>query len=257
MKNASGAEGRGQGTRRTTKPLFPSEGNFSPVVPLSQTGEPEEQDETTLVPARVRPARRTAHTPYAPKGTEQSWGFIAVAVLLSALAGGAAGMYILRSQQPADAFVTGPPAGDAVTAADVHSTEPPAAPSNEPTPAPTPPTPDKLAAAPESAARPIVTAAPDEADTKVERLNTSAPSQKNSPQAADPPARRAAQPEPRVVSPPRATAEASPAPRITRAEPAPRRREAYAPPTATPRARPPLVSAPPPSAKPKKVIQWP
>lgn len=259
MKNASGAEGRGWRGRRTTQPLFPSEGNFTPVVPLSHTGGPEEQDETTLVPARVGHGRRTAHTAYAQQGVWHSWAFIAVAVALSALAGAAAGFYILRSQQPEEAYSAGTPAEAGVAAAGVQSAAPPAEPSTQPTPAPTPePNGDELAAAPESAVPPVVPAAPDRADTKVEKLSESAPPQKSPPQAAEPPARRAAQPEPRAVSPARAAAEAPPAPRVRRADAAPRRPQGDAPASAaTPRARPPLVSAPPPSAKTKKVIQWP
>lgn len=256
MKNASGAEGRGWRGRRTTKPLFPSEGNFTPVVPLSHAGGPEEQDETTLVPARVRPGRRTAQTPYAQQGVWHSWAFIAVAVALSALAGAAAGFYILRSQQPEETYSAATPAEAGVAAAEVRGAEPTAEPPAQPTPSPTPQTnPDELAAAPESAVPPPAPAAPPATDTKVEKLSASAPPQKGSPQAAEPPARRAAQPEPRAVSP--ARAEASPAPRVRRAEAAPRRPREDAPAAAAPRARPPLVSSPPPSAKTRKVIQWP
>ncbi|HLM59076.1 MAG TPA: hypothetical protein VK422_23430, partial [Pyrinomonadaceae bacterium] len=86
---ASGAEGRGQVGRGEAEPFFPSEGNFNAVVPLSGRGEEEQEDETTLVPARV--ARRSAHEPHARKRVEQSWAILAAAVVLSAVAGAAAG----------------------------------------------------------------------------------------------------------------------------------------------------------------------
>lgn len=271
MNDGSGSEGHGQGEHREAEVLFPAQGDFSPVVPLSQSGReaarageppasagPDEPEETTLVPARTSPGRRPAHTPRAKQEVEQSWAFLAAAVVLSLAAGAAAGVYMLRWQRPAETYRTGPPAAEGVAAGKVEGTEPAAGPS---TPQPSGPGPqsdrDRLAAGAGSSVQPAETAAAVEADTKAERVHTSAPLQKASPQAAEPPARRAAEPEPRAARPAREAAEALPAPRLTRANVGSPHTERNAPATVTRPELPALVSSPPPSAKPKKVIQWP
>ena len=240
---ASGAEGRGRGGRGGGEQFFPSEGNFSPVVPLSE-GDAEEQDETTLVPARV--ARRPAHEPHARRGFEQSWAFLAAAVVLSAVAGAAAGIYVLKWQSPAETVRTNQPA-------EAEATEPAAA---APAPQPSEPAPqperDTLADKSVPPAPPEVTASPREAETKVERVNTSA----RPPNAS----RQAAEDEPRAertTRAPRQESTAAAAPKPQRAEAAPRRAERNTPATVNPPERPSLVTSPPPSANPKKVIKWP
>ncbi|HEV2860610.1 MAG TPA: hypothetical protein VGX48_06370 [Pyrinomonadaceae bacterium] len=229
---ASGAEGRGRVERGGAEPLFPSEGNFNHVVPLSQQG--PEEDETTLVPARV--ARRRAGEPRATKRLEQSWAFLAAAVVLSAVAGAAAGVYVLKWQSPAETARTSQPA-EAVAEA-------------TPTPQPPAPTPqperDRLAAESAPPAPPVITAAPREAETKVEKVKQTAP--------------RAVEDEPPAPRPARAAKQESapaPAPRLQRAEATPPRVERKASAAVNPPPRPSLVTSPPPSAKPNKVIKWP
>src|SRR4051812_1950154 len=124
MTNAPETPGGGTGAGTDAKPLFPSEGTFTAVVPLSRldraTDAPEEdtahapedgtacvaaeahEDETTLIPARVSTARRgsrgglraTTHGGSRGNAGVRPW-LITVAVLfLSILAGAAAGSYL-------------------------------------------------------------------------------------------------------------------------------------------------------------------
>src|SRR5919205_2634432 len=100
MKNAAGTEGQGHGERREADVLFPSEGNFSTVVPLSQSGGKSagtapgglEEEEATLVPRRGRRRRGTRPAPasLARQGFEHSLAFLAAAVVLSLAAGAVA-----------------------------------------------------------------------------------------------------------------------------------------------------------------------
>src|SRR5215207_3801453 len=110
MNNASTADGRGQDGPNDAEPFFPSEGTFNAVVPLSEVGrapvvpaplapvgaagvgnpaEPawardghraglEEEEETTLVPARRGGARGTTEA-----GARRSRVFPAAVIALS------------------------------------------------------------------------------------------------------------------------------------------------------------------------------
>jgi hypothetical protein len=103
--------------------LFPLEGNFSPVVPLSDVGDAPESDrvasvetierfvhrgaartvrdeseEVTLVPGRVG---RTAAT-FPPRGVRPSWPVMIAALILSVAAGLTAGIYLIKSGRPVE-----------------------------------------------------------------------------------------------------------------------------------------------------------
>ncbi|MFL6337307.1 MAG: hypothetical protein ACJ754_28745 [Pyrinomonadaceae bacterium] len=255
MNNAPTPDGRGQDRPNDAEPLFPSEGSFNPVVPLSEVGhgpaplthvnpadvgKPAEaawareahrarlKEEETLVPARAARARRA----------RQSWFAAAAVIALSVVAGLASGTYLIWSSQRAH---------EAQTPARVEAE----APSLPPAPA----------------------VEQEKAVAKVERPNESAKVEKPSevakaekpeevshaPKPAQPP-----QPAPRTERPTRAAAEpkevaapqparvrsaASSRPRVTTAEKRP-----PAPQTAE---RTPPISSPPPTAKSRKVIQWP
>jgi hypothetical protein len=245
MNNAATPDGRGQERPHDAEPLFPSEGPFNAVVPLSEidaahapaplvqvdpadVGKPaeadwareahraglKEEEEATLVPARaagVQVARR-------------SWRVTAAVTVLGIASGVALGTYFFKSFRPA------PPARVAAEA---------------PTPQPAPP----AAATP----APVV--------EKAEASNESARVERSDEVVKVEKPREAARPAPT----PRATAEAGevkPAPKPARtqtaAQPRPRvttaERRPPAPPS-TERALP--ISSPPPTARSKKVIQWP
>jgi hypothetical protein len=285
VENDSGAEGRVRRVDAGDDLLFPSDGHFSRVVPLSQAGdedippseageevapsvvasapdESDERDETTLVPTRVMRDARLSQVSRPKKGVEQSWGFMAAVLALSVAAGVAAGAYMIRSQRTADAFrpdveaAAANATGEKVVAAQPAEQPVPQAPAN----APQTEQHDRLAAATTPAVASAATAAPDEADAKAESVNPSAPTPKASPRAAEPVARRAAETETRAERPARAASEArdaSPAPRLARSDAAPRHAERPATANAAPPERSLPISSPPPSARPKKVIQWP
>jgi hypothetical protein len=103
--------------------LFPLEGNFSPVVPLSDVGDATESDrvapvetierfvhrgaaravrdeseEVTLVPGRVG---RTAVT-FRPRSVRPSWPVMIAALILSVAAGLTAGIYLIKSVRPVE-----------------------------------------------------------------------------------------------------------------------------------------------------------
>jgi hypothetical protein len=140
MTNASETQGREPFEQRDAAPFFPSEGRFSPVVPLSQVSEaqaasseaqatsieaqavssesavePEEHEETTLVPTRASHAHdlsaasvsaeriSVAHASAAhaarPKGLARSWPVTLIAVVLSVVAGLIAGAYLVGSKR--------------------------------------------------------------------------------------------------------------------------------------------------------------
>ncbi len=134
MSDASTAHGTEPAEPITQEPFFPSEGDFNTVVPLSQVarapfaaersgddGRPAEaawaredrrgnavakrgargvEEEETLVPARgVR--RRGAGVGSRPGAGRRPWTVTAAAVLLSVLAGVAAGSYLVWSKRPA------------------------------------------------------------------------------------------------------------------------------------------------------------
>lgn len=262
MKNASWAEGREHDEHAKAEPLFPSDGRFNAVVPLSQLDDatapsrealaPEEpEEETTLVPARRNRATRPTHTPRAKRGVEQSWPFLAAVLTLSVVAGLAAGAYMIRSLRPSETHSAGPPAaGIASESADkAIVTQPAAEPPTAPTSGPSPQTEqNRLAAAP------VATEAPAKPDANVESRGAPPRPRKSSPQADEMAADRNQETKPRTRA--RAAEEAQPAPRLARTAAAPRRAERPARAAATPERNLP-ISTPPPSAKPRKVIQWP
>jgi hypothetical protein len=249
MNNAATPEGRGAERPHDAEPLFPSEGPFNPVVPLSEidgahapaplvpvdpadVGRPaeadwareahragrKEEEEATLVPSRARRARKA----------RPSWVFTAGVIALSVLAGVSSGTYLIWSSQRA-----APPQGPAQVAAE--------APAPQPAPA--------LAA------------------EKVEAADEPAKVEKSDEVVKAERPREAARPEPtpRAERPARAAAEArevTPAPRPARAQSAPpaRPRPTTAerrPPAPAPSERDLPISSPPPTARSKKVIQWP
>lgn len=269
---AAGGEGAG-----AMPSFFPDDGKFRAVVPLSEVGrttavidealtpkavthevvarenvsvkaarpasdEPDdEHDETTLVPKRV--TRTPPPRPTPP--VWQSWPVTAVAIVLSVVAGLIAGSYLIGSRQS------------------VETQQRPAPPSLT----------TESAAAPVT---PVVTVV--EADAKADILNEDESAAKTPPPVADtesqrapeaePPARRNVVTEARLERPAQTSGgnvERSPAKKSAqrdttaaavapaRARPAQERSSTPAPPSQ--RSLP--VSSPPPSAKTKKVIQWP
>ena len=293
MTNAPGTGNRGTDGGMNAEPLFPSEGTFSAVVPLSQIdgtddvpaeevarGAAEEnavegnedEDEATLVPSRLTHARAASHvslraTPRGdsganraadlrPKGGGQPWLVTAAVLLISIIAGATAGAYLIGSRntqdagrQPAPAEVAAP--SDNV-AAEVTRPAPPAA---APTPGP-------------AAHEAVGTNEGGETSAKASAEREAAPAPKPAPDAAheetrapEPAPRRVTAAEPRAGRPTRAEADAAetrPAPKPARRPDAePRPRETVAAKRAPAAARTLPVSAPPASAKSKKVIQWP
>jgi hypothetical protein len=295
MSDASTARGGKPTEPITPEPFFPSEGDFNTVVPLSQVahapytagrsaadGRPAEaawaradrrgngvarrgaaagEEEETLVPGRSG-RRRGARVGPRPGAVRRPWAGAAAAVLLSVLAGVAAGSYLVWSKRPA--VSNAPPAAETASqevAADVPPPAPEAPPVVEAEPvAPEAPAPAKAAAATEA---------------KPERsAETPARAEKGTPPPAEPTTRAAVEPATRAATQPRARAErAAPdtTPAATAARPArnetPTRNEAPTRRAATNAARRPTrpatsarqlpVSAPPPSSKSKTVIQWP
>lgn len=253
MSNAPTPEGRGQERPHDAEPLFPSKGPFNPVVPLSEIGEalppltlravdpadvgkPAEaawareahrarlkEDEETLVPSRAARAQRG----------RRSWLVPAAVVAVSVLAGLASGTYLIWSSQRA------------------REATPPAQVATE-SPAPSP-------------------AAQPEASTKVEKVKEPLKDEKpaevakaEKPVAPSPKPSPSPQPEPRAERVTRAEVkEATPAPKPARTQNAPppsRPRLSAAekqPPKVASSERALPISSPPPSARSKKVIQWP
>src|SRR5687767_4014008 len=160
MTNAAGAQGRGDVERKDegagAAPLFPSEGTFSAVVPLSEVRDgslskrdaltsatsatsakaaPEESEEApeeeTLVPARVSRASRARRASTAGRDGEKrrggrQWLTTTAAVLLSVVAGVAAGAYMVSSRQtrPTQPPVTAGASASAPNQAAPESTRP-------------------------------------------------------------------------------------------------------------------------------------
>jgi len=288
VDNASGAEGRGRRVDAGDDLLFPSDGNFSRVVPLTEAGEelaasavapepyepdePEEREDevVTLVPARVSRGALQARASRPGKGVEQSWGLTAAVLAVSVAAGVAAGAYMIRSQRPAGALRHAAPGAEASAANGAVEKVPASGPAEQPVPQASAPQVgrdglaevehDKVAAATAPAAAPAARASSDEADTKAESVSASTPSPKASARASDTTARRAAEPGTRAERPARAEREAraaSPAPRPPRSDAAPRHADRPASASADTREHSLPISSPPPSARPKKVIQWP
>jgi hypothetical protein len=263
MNNASTPDGRGQDRPNDAEPFFPSEGPFNTVVPLAEIGRGpaplatvdaadvgrpveaawargeqrvrragrKDDEETTLVPARAGRAR----------GARKPWAVTATVIVLSVAAGLASGSYLIWSSQRApQAQASAPPAAEAPSLP-----PPPVAPQEEAV--------SKI----EKVSEPVKDDKPNEV-AKAEKPNEVAPAPK-----PEPPARTAT--APRAERPARAAAEArevTPAPKPARVQPAPASRARVTtaerrPPAPAPSARSLPVSAPPPSAKSKKVIQWP
>jgi hypothetical protein len=298
MTNASETQGREPFEQRDAAPFFPSEGRFSPVVPLSQVSEaqaasseaqassieaqasspesavePEEHEETTLVPTRASHAHglsaasvsaeriSVAHASAAhaarPKGLAQSWPVTLIAVVLSVVAGLIAGAYLVGSKRAFE--VHRPAVNDA--AAEQVATEAKVS--------------EAASATTDAPIKPEVREK--EADAKPETENEAARAAKDAPStaaggaralAAEPAPRHVVNTEPRAERTARAVAteerNSPPAPRLTQqrdaAATSSRRaqvleRRASAPSTPTERTLP--VSAPPASSKSRKVIQWP
>lgn len=277
MSDASTAHGGEPTEPIKPEPFFPSEGDFNTVVPLSQfarapyaagrsegDGRPAEaawaradrrgtavarrgargvEEEETLVPSRAG-RRRGARVGSRPGAGQRPWHVTAAAVLLSVLAGVAAGSYLVWSKRPA--------VSDAPTAAETASQEVAA---DIP-----PPAVEAAPAAPEAPAR----AAAEATEAKPERsAETPSRAEKNTTPATEPSTRAAVQPRTRVERAAPDTTTATPAPRPARND-APTRRAATTVTIAERRPTRPAapvrhlpVSAPPPSSKPKTVIQWP
>jgi hypothetical protein len=285
MSDVSTAHGTEPTEPIKQEPFFPSEGDFSTVVPLSQVGRapfaaersaddgrPAEaawareerrgtavarrgarvvEEEETLVPARAG-RRHGARVSSRPGTGQRPWTVTAAAVLLSVLAGVAAGSYLVWSKRPAVADA--PPAAETASqevAADIQP------------PAPAAPLAEAAEAPPAVEAEPVArTTAAAATEAKPERsVETPSRAEKSTPPAAETATRAAAQPRTRVERPAPDTTATTPAPRPARND-APTRRAATTTaerrPTrpATP-ARQLPVSAPPPSSKSKTVIQWP
>jgi hypothetical protein len=264
MNNASTAEGRGQDGPEDAEPFFPSEGTFKSVVPLSEIGrtpvaplpapllpvnsadvgrpaeaawareahraEWKEEEETTLVPARDAAAR----------GARQSWVVTAAVITLSVVAGLASGAYLIWSSGSAP---------EAQRSAQVAAETP------------------ALQSAPANTATPTPVAEEVEATAKVEREDKAVEDEKAGEVAKAERSREVARPAPtpRAERSARAAAEArevEPAPKSARSQSAAAARTRVT----TAERRPPApaksertlpVSSPPPSAKSRKVIQWP
>lgn len=277
MNNASPAGGREPDRPTDAESFFPSEGSFNTVVPLSEightpiaradaadVGKPVEaawaraahragvsgqKEEETLVPTRSGRARAS--------GIWSSWGVMAVALVLSVAAGLTSGAYLVwSSQRAAESRRASSPTGEETAAADKAAAE---ASPTEPSPA--------------SAATPTPEASGNEARAQTEKLNEAAKEEKTREVAKaerpnevshatkqTPPAALT-----RVERPARAAdevRETTPAPKVTRSQSVPAMRprvttaakQSPAPPSS---ARDFPVSSPPPSARSRKVIQWP
>lgn len=296
MSDASTARGGEPTEPITPQPLFPSEGDFSTVVPLSQVGRapvvagktagdgrPAEADwarrerrgariarrdakaveeEETLVPTRAR-ERREARADSRRGAGQRHWPVTAVAVLLSVLAGVAAGSYLVWSKRPVAVSPTAQEAAAEIPspAAEAPPAEPVAPPAEEVADAPLPGG-EEIAAGPVEEAAPVAPEAPARAADSKDEKSAQPPTRaaKNTTPPAESATRddRATRARPERAAP--AAPDAAPAPRAAR-NPAPPRRAAT---NAGPRPTRPAtsgrrlpVSAPPPSAKSKTVIQWP
>jgi hypothetical protein len=267
------ADGRAAEVRREdAASIFPSSGTFRPVVPLAEIeagpasvgATPNEghveQDETTLVPPRVRtppppPAAR-------PRRAFQSWPVIVLALALLAAAGVILDARWRDSRRAAENQQ--PAAAEESPAAEVSAAQPAAA---EPEAVAAPPQPAEPAPQPNPRAgneSTVVSGAAADASDETARQGGSpdkaeraaAPEVRRAPEV-ETPSRRAAAADARVkvaAAPARRTNADAPAPTPVRRAPRPpagRVSTAAAPANALP------VSAPPPSAKSEKVIKWP
>jgi hypothetical protein len=320
MSNASESEGRKPGEQTdAAAPFFPSEGRFNPVVPLSKVGEeaqaaspetqeeepsleaqassledtfePDEHEETTLVPARLssttdmsgasvsasslseapmsaRPvSAHTAHTFGQKRATRSSWPITLIAVALSVVAGLIAGAYLVGSKRavevrpPAVNDVAGAPVASEVkekeakeAAAATTENEATAKPETENVAEHAP---KMLRPTPPSDTRAQASAGarPLEAEPSAHRALTDAPRTERNARAAAVAEERSVAEERNSLHASRSTQRRdSPATPSRRAQVL-ERRAASAPATMNERNLP--VSAPPASSKSRKVIQWP
>ncbi|MDT5271628.1 MAG: hypothetical protein QOH49_3814 [Acidobacteriota bacterium] len=262
MNNASTADGRGQDRPNEAEPFFPSEGSFNTVVPLSEIGRApvpaplvpvdpadvgrpaeaawarkahragwKDEEETTLIPGRAGAAR----------GVRQSWAVTAAVITLSVAAGLVSGTYLIWSAQHA-------PLAQTSAQVTVEAPSLPPAPVVEQVEAVAKVEKVKEAVKDEKAVevtkveKPVEVAhAPKEALPS--RPTTAPRAERATRDAAE---AREITPSPK---PARSQSAASPRPRVTTAE--------KQPPAPTAPARSLPVSSPPPSAKSRKVIQWP
>ena len=290
MTNASTPHGREPFEPTDGEPFFPSEGSFSTVVPLSEVGRApappkggadagrpveaewaikerrarprggKEEEEETLVPARANKTVGSARA-LRPEGARQSWAVTAVALVLSVTAGLIAGVYLLgTSQRAPEAWRPAPPAEEA--AAEQAAPE---APMPPPTAAAPPPAADAAASTDANPGKSDEEARAKEEEARAKEAPPAPAEPRKHVPAAETSPRRAEAAEPRAERAARApaeTRESTPAPKPTRTQSAASART----PSATAERRPQKaaasgrslpVSAPPPSARPKTVIQWP
>lgn len=267
--------------------LFPHEGNFSAVVPLSEVGDApvsqaaatvygedaesfiarrdaregkDEREEVTLVPGRA--GRRAAAS--RPRSVRPTWPVMIAALTLSLAAGLAAGIYLIKSGRTVETRTP------AAVAADV---------STEAAAATVAPAPQPTAVASESRLTPSPASATDaDADMTAPVGNDEARLDKTSVDSSIPKRGPAADAtsghnsRPAEASPARATLKEQPPERPDRKGPSvtsnpPAKREAVAPRRANGAGERPTVlrtqgrslpvSSPPAATKSKKVIQWP
>ncbi|MDT7690015.1 MAG: hypothetical protein QOE46_2774 [Acidobacteriota bacterium] len=319
MTNAPETQGRKPGEQTDAAPFFPSEGRFSTVVPLSQVGEtqaasseaqassleaqasssksagePEEHEETTLVPARTGHAHglsaarasagsiSVAHAGAAyalrPKGFTQSWPVTTVAVVLSVVAGLIAGAYLVGSKRAVE--MRRPVVNDATAeqvATGVAASESATTDAQTSQPAPDSAVPSLTAETASTSAPAAHDVADNEANAKAETEDAATRAPKAAPRTAsdaahtleaEPTVRRTINADPR----PERTARAAvaeerntpPATRLTQRDNAAATTTSRRAQVAERRAPAPVVvernvpvSAPPASSKSRKVIQWP
>ncbi|MDT5156176.1 MAG: hypothetical protein QOH51_533 [Acidobacteriota bacterium] len=281
MTNASTAQSREPiDTPETDAAMFfPTEGTFSPVVPLSKineslelsdaSGEPAtEEQEDTLVPLRVSHATETRETRaltqtrprsiLRPKSVRQSWPVTVIAIALSVIAGLIAGAYLVGFRQPAGTLGAAPLAVDA-THATVDATPLTEVATQAPEPQPATATSDTQASTATvtsnpQASQPATTPAPPNSAPDTRREHASAPTARgvaNADAHAERPTRTPSVERDLPATKP-AQRDAATTTTVRRTRVAEERPTTPAPPK---QSFP--VSSPPPSAKSRKVIQWP
>lgn len=261
----------GGGQADATPAFFPADGQFRTVVPLSEVGRTtaaiegnptlkaataavlprgndrvktarlstdghdDEQEEATLVPTRASRAAPARPRP----AVWQSWPITAVALVLSVIAGLIAGSYLIGSRQSVETQRTTPQL-----------------PATESAPAPVAPV--ATAGEPDAKADKVI------AEEFVSKATPPAitPESRRAP-VAEPPARRVVISEARLERPAqtvRGSVDRSPAKKSAQRDAAPLQRTRPAQErssTSAPATQSLPVSSPPPSAKSRKVIQWP
>ena len=281
--NPQGASGTSDKESRTPV-FFPPVGNFNAVVPLSEIDadsesrvpahapvpttdspgvrtpvrEHDEQEEATLVPARV--ARMSPPPPTTIR--RPSWPVMIAALALSLTAGLAAGVYLIKSGGPVEiqspASMTEDVAHDTAAAADTNGSHPPEVASES-----------RPEARPQAETSPGAAASDVDAEVSVEKTGRDLPAPKRLTTADAPSGRgeRILETSPAKASavertPERPARKVPPSSTNTPAQPEVlRARRATSAGERTPVQRAPErsipVSSPPSSAKSKRVIQWP